>query len=155
MSSQTRLVLSAIGTVLFVVSLFLPALPGNSGFVCLVLAWPFYVPNLALVVAPFVCWSRALPPARWITAGILLSSFAATLILGVRAHGECLIGYWLWCAAFAFSGTAATLPNPATESPPNLRWSWGAGIALLVLVAFLICLSILVGRMAGPMRIQE
>lgn len=100
---------------LFVVSLFMPAFKGGNvsisgsipGWGCLLLGWPFYVSNVALVVAPLLCWSRTWVRTRQITAVILLLSFAVTVILGVSDCEKWLSGYWLWCAAFLASGLAA------------------------------------------------
>jgi hypothetical protein len=137
MRSKIMLLLSLC---LFVSSQFLPALwpdmgawntpdkPPTVGWLITAVAWPYYISNCALVLAPLlIVLFKRLKRART-TMNVLIAFFILTPISTLAFRGVILdvaIGFWIWASSYiaAALGVVFALPQEVSveDSSGNRR----------------------------------
>jgi hypothetical protein len=95
-----------VGWVLFVASLFLPAIalvpdaPRLRGFWCVLFGWPFFVTNGAVALAPIACCRMKDVTGRRVFSILLhLSFLAAVVVPPLDQFVRLFVGYWVWVIA--------------------------------------------------------
>jgi hypothetical protein len=118
--SPAGLALCLAGFVLLLVALFLPSLNARAvpylndvpGYLALFVGVPWYLSNIALVLAPLITVTRS-PRLKAAWAVVLAGTFLMNMTVGPSvisvSRNDVGVGYWVWTAAFAISGLGTSL----------------------------------------------